>query len=265
MARVALVHWKATETAPRVQALRDAGHSASAITTDDGPEGLRALRTAPPDVVVIDLSRLPSHGREVATALRQQKSTRHVPLVFVEGQTEKVAMIRALLPDATYCSWKKIDVAIKQALHKPPRDPVVPDMMERYKRTPLPKKLGIRAGMGVLRIGGPAALDEAISAFAPDVRMLGRAAKNADLILLFAPDRAALANRLTPLCRRLAEGGSIWICWPKRASDVTTDLTDSAVREIGISSGLVDFKVCAIDETWSGLRFARRAEKVKNR
>jgi len=98
VSRVLLVHWNPEEARERASRLRASGHRVE-VYAGRGGEGLRELRDRPPDAVVIDLSRLPSHGRAVAVFLRQQKGTRHVPLVFVEGEPEKVARARSLLPD----------------------------------------------------------------------------------------------------------------------------------------------------------------------
>ncbi|HEX6511491.1 MAG TPA: DUF3052 family protein [Chloroflexota bacterium] len=84
------------------------------------------------------------------------------------------------------------------------------------------------------------------------------AAAESDVILLFATSRTDLATQLGAAVAALAPAGGLWLAWPKKASGVPTDLTESAVRELGLATGLVDNKVCAIDETWSGLRFVRR-------
>src|SRR5205823_1691817 len=79
-----------------------------------------------------------------------------------------------------------------------------------------------------------------------------------DVIVLFAPARAALGRRFRPAARRLSPAGALWVAWPKKASGVPTDLTEDVVREVGLDAGLVDNKVCAIDEVWSGLRLVVR-------
>jgi hypothetical protein len=79
-----------------------------------------------------------------------------------------------------------------------------------------------------------------------------------DVVLLFAPDSGRLHARWTAMAQRLATAGRLWVCWPKRASGVETDLAEDVVREFGLAQGLVDVKVCAVDATWSGLAFVRR-------
>jgi len=123
-------------------------------------------------------------------------------------------------------------------------------MTAGYSGTPLPAKLGIKAGSRVLLDGAP-----------DDVPVDGHRRPGRelyDVVLLFAPDAARLHARWAALARRLATAGRLWVCWPKKASGVATDLTEGAVREHGLDRGLVDVKVCAIDATWSGLAFVRR-------
>jgi hypothetical protein len=126
-----------------------------------------------------------------------------------------------------------------------------------YRGTPLPAKLGIRAAGRVLVDGGPA--DLPLTPLPDGVTLHRRAGAGPyDVVLLFAPDAARLARRWDALAARLTPAGRLWACWPKRAGGVPTDLTEGAVRELGLARGLVDVKVCAVDATWSGLAFVRR-------
>jgi hypothetical protein len=125
-----------------------------------------------------------------------------------------------------------------------------------YSGTPLPAKLGLRSGMRLLALKAPANLD-ALLAGAPDVERLTRAG-GFDCALAFAKTQGALAAIFAKLEPKLPDHGMIWIAWPKKTSGVATDLTEDLVRRIGLAARLVDVKVCAIDATWSGLKFVRR-------
>jgi hypothetical protein len=129
-----------------------------------------------------------------------------------------------------------------------------------YSGTPLPRKLGVKPGAHILLLDAPEGFEETLGALPADVELRrglrGRAPF--DVIVLFAPDAAALERRLEPAIARLAVAGGLWIAWPKKASGIATDLSDGAVRARGLATGLVDNKVCAVDATWSGLRFVRR-------
>jgi hypothetical protein len=121
-----------------------------------------------------------------------------------------------------------------------------------YSATPLPRKLGITPTSRVLLDGGPAELPL-------DVDVHRRPGPTPyDVILLFALRRSRLVQRWAPLSSRLTTAGRLWVCWPKRTSGLQTDLSESDVRDYGLAHGLVDVKVCAIDDTWSGLAFVRR-------
>src|SRR5512136_1906027 len=122
MTSICLLHWNEVEAAERLERLRAAGFTAYHSTLA-GPPLFRLLRENPPTAIVIDLARLPSHGREVGAALRATKATRYIPLVYVGGEAEKVARVRALLPDAVYTSWEEIGPALQAAISQPPANP----------------------------------------------------------------------------------------------------------------------------------------------
>jgi hypothetical protein len=121
--------------------------------------------------------------------------------------------------------------------------------MSGYSGTPLPRKLGVKPGHRVLLYGAP-------SGFELDGAVSGAGAF--DVILAFCPDLATLERGFGGWRARLDPAGGLWVAWPKKASKVPTDLTENIVREFGLATGLVDNKVCAIDEIWSGLRFVVR-------
>jgi hypothetical protein len=141
MPRVRLCHWRESEASPLIDALRKAGYTVD-YPGDKANGSFRTLREKPAFAVVIDLTRLPSHGRWVAAEIRATKSIRHVPIVFVDGDPEKVDRIRQEIPDAVYTSRSRVAAALKRV--KPLADPVVPArMMNRTDRTTA-EKLGSR-------------------------------------------------------------------------------------------------------------------------
>ncbi|WP_219465263.1 hypothetical protein [Nonomuraea rhizosphaerae] len=122
--------------------------------------------------------------------------------------------------------------------------------MAGYSGTPLPRKLGIKPGHQVLALDAPDGLD--LGEADPDP------APPYDVILIFCKDAATLHAFFPEAKDRLARNGGLWVCWPKRSSKVPTDLSENPIRDYGLAMGLVDNKVAAIDETWSGLRFVYR-------
>jgi hypothetical protein len=269
--KVRLIHWNEAEAAERAERLRSLGYEVESGILN-GPDGLKELRVHPPAAVVIDLGRIPSQGRDVGVALRSYKDTRSVPLVFVGGDPAKVERVSNILPDAFYTEWPDIGQALKAAVSRPPVQPVVPrSRMEAYSGAPLPKKLGIKPGMTVLLIGAPRNFERTLGALPAGVvlerdsgtgrpvriKPSGESGRGRSLILWFVPTRSVLLHRIKRMAALTPDGG-MWIIWPKKSSGLPSGLTQNVVRAQGLAAGIVDYKVCAVDETWSGLLFARR-------
>jgi len=136
--------------------------------------------------------------------------------------------------------------------------------MAGYSGTPLAQKLGIRPGARLLCINAPQGLEDWLAPLpaevrtVPDGKAVPEARGTADVILFFATQGKELARRFGPLARRLDAAGGLWVGWPKKSAKVPTDLDEGRVRAVGLAAGLVDNKVCAISEVWSGLRFVYR-------
>jgi CheY-like chemotaxis protein len=255
--RVRLVHWNAEEAEERAAILRSAGYRVEWGPIDPG--ALRRLREKPPAAVVIDLGRIPSHGRDVGVALRTGKATRQVPLVFVGGEPEKVARVRKLLPDAVYTEWNGIASALRKAIAAPPAEPVVPaSNLAGYSGTPLPKKLGIGESSRVALFEAPPEFEKVLGDLPPGAKLRRGEKGECDLAIWFVRSRRDLEIGLR---RHTPPPKGIWIAWPKKASGVETDVGEKDVRRAGLAAGLVDYKICSIDATWSGLKFTRAAEK----
>ena len=129
-----------------------------------------------------------------------------------------------------------------------------------YTSTPLPKKLGIKEGSRLALLGAPDGFDATLGVLPPGVETRTQARGSFDVVVFFTTKRAELERRLDALTRAIHPAGGLWVAWPKRASRVPTDLDENAVRDVALPRGLVDNKVCAIDDTWSGLRLVIRRE-----
>ena len=125
--------------------------------------------------------------------------------------------------------------------------------MAGYSGTPLPRKLGIKPDHRSLLVEAPREIASEL-----DIRGRNSRQESLDFVLLFVKSEANLRNNFSSLAQKLQPAGMLWVGWPKKASGVPTDLTEDVVRKVGIAAGLVDVKVCAIDETWSGLKFVYR-------
>jgi hypothetical protein len=125
-----------------------------------------------------------------------------------------------------------------------------------YSGTPLIAKLGIKAGARTQIVNPPADFSETLGSLPEGVTLVSRG--SVDFGMLFSTKRTDLARRFPGLRDRLASNGMLWIAWPKQSSGAPTDLNENVIRGIGLELGLVDVKVCAVDDTWSGLKFVRR-------
>ena len=132
--------------------------------------------------------------------------------------------------------------------------------MVGYSGTPLFKKLGIKEGSRIWLIGSPQGFESLLDGMPRSASVSRRIRKELSIALCFATDAADLAAKVERAREALPANGAIWTAWPKRASKVPTDITEDRLRELFLPTGLVDVKVCAIDETWSGLKFVVRKE-----
>ncbi|MBK5293052.1 MAG: hypothetical protein JJE04_15445 [Acidobacteriia bacterium] len=258
MKPVLLVHWNLPEAQERLLKLRQAGFEAKLF---DGPtpESLRSIRDDLPAAVVIDLGRLPSHGRAVGVALRQSIKTRLVPLVFVDGPPDKVSRVRELLPDAAYTGWSGIKKVLLAAIQKPVEQVAVPPRMSESRNTPLPRKLGIRKDTNVVLLGAPSAFERKLKPLPAYVHLQRKPdGGNAHRVLLFVKSRMELERGFDQALRAMGPKGGLWILWPKRSSNVRTDISQNDIRAFCLEAGLVDYKVCAVDEIWAGLLFSQK-------
>ena len=134
--------------------------------------------------------------------------------------------------------------------------------MAGYSGKPLVEKLGIKTGASVAIVNAPKGYDRILGGLPSGVTRKGNAGGPLDFIQFFTREKRALERRFAALARALAPAGMLWISWPKKASGVATDLTEDVIRVIGLAHGLVDVKVAAVDDVWSGLKLVRR---LKNR
>ncbi|HJZ99016.1 MAG TPA: hypothetical protein VKE70_21045 [Candidatus Solibacter sp.] len=247
MPRVIVIHRDMAESASRASRLRANGIEAEPYLSL-GTRGFRMIRAAPPDAIVIDLMQLPSYGRAIGALIRESKSLRTIPLVFIEGDPEKTAKVKATLPDAVFAPWTKIGPAIERAIRRAPAAPMMPVDASR----PLLTKLGIKDGAGVALLHAPK--DFAL----PKGAWKRATIEAASVIIAFYPNAASLGRELPTLAGMLRKGLRLWIAWPKRAGEGASDLSMPRVREMAQMYGMTDYKVCAIDEKWSGMVLGRR-------
>jgi CheY-like chemotaxis protein len=250
--RVLAIHRKPAIAAEYARRLSSGGLEGEAYPTL-GPSAFRAIRANPPDAILIDLTELPSYGRTMAILLREQKSTRHIPLVFLKGDPAKAARVRQAIPDAVFATWPNIAPAVERAIAHAPESPALPGIAG----IPLAQKLRIGEGASVALLHAPENIGELLGPLPQGAHVVKRM-EGADVSLLFVRSAAALGRALPSLAPQVERGRPLWVCWPKRTSAEAGDLTLPPIREMASVHGLVDSKICAIDETWSGTALSRR-------
>lgn len=252
---VQLIHGKTGDIKERIASLRAAGFKV--IDEPLRPGLLRRWKLDPPSAVVIDLSRAPSLGRDIAAGIRSRKATRHIPVIFAGGDPEKVAGIRELLPDAVYTSWEGIRGALRQAIAHPPASPVKPrSVLAGYAATPLAKKLGIKAGSVVNLVEAPPDFREILSDLPHGARLYFESGGKCDLTLWFVRSGRDLERGMAWMAKTKNQE-PLWVLWPKKISRLASDVSQQQVRQTGMDAGMVDYKICSVDATWSGLLFKR--------
>lgn len=137
--------------------------------------------------------------------------------------------------------------------------------MAGYSGTPLPQKLGIKSGMSVIAISAPENYRRLLGKLPDGVEFSNRPNVDTQFIHFFVTRRSDLEKQLPCLLKTLADSGTIWISWPKKSAGVETDVTEDVIRAVALPLGLVDVKVCAVDETWSGLKLMIRRERRAKR
>jgi hypothetical protein len=256
MLKVRLISWDETARTTHAAVLK-----AAKIQTDASPFQHGKLITKLRDslAVLIDLDRKPSHGHAIAVLMRSSKSARHVPIVFAGGVKEKVDRIRREFPDAFYTEWPDAVSALKRALNSPPALTVRPmSHMERYAGTPLMKKLGFKPNTKTALLNAPEGFEEQLGELPDGAGLVTTMTVQTKMALWFVRSRQELEAEMDYLSARLPQGSSLWIIYPKQSSRFKVDFTQFDVRAIGLAAGWVDYKICAVDSDWTGLKFARK-------
>ena len=139
----------------------------------------------------------------------------------------------------------------------------MPRITPGYSGTPLAKKLGYKPGMRALVDGAPDDYMDWLEPLPADIEFVAKTAKDIDLVHLFTDKKADLRTKLPKYMERISPKGMIWISWPKKSAKVPTDITEDVIRAVALPLGLVDVKVCAVSEVWSGLKLVIRVELRK--
>ena len=258
MGYIRLIDWNTKEIESRTAKLAGLNFEVDASIFDN--QSLQKIKTSPPAAVVIALDRRPSQGRDVAMFLRKTKATRFIPLILVGGKNEKVMGVREHLPDAAYTTWESVEDDLLQAISNPLKNPVVPkSLFDPYRGTPLPKKLGIKSNNRVGLVDAPEKFESTLGDLPESVSLVRQPDQVCDIVIWFVRQKVIFDKRFLET-GQLAETGALWVVWPKKSSEVKSDLSQPVVRKAGLDLGMVDYKICSVDKTWTGLCFRWRKE-----
>ena len=256
MQKVRLISWDETARTAQARVLK-----AAKIPTDASPFQHGKLITKLRDslAVLIDLDHKPSHGHAIAVLMRSSKSARHVPIVFAGGVKEKVARIHREFPDAFYTEWQHVVATLKKALSNPPAVPVRPmSHMERYAGSTLTKKLGFKPNTKTALLNAPEGFEDQLGELPDGAELTTKMTAQIKMALWFVRSSQELQAEIDYLSARLPQGSSLWIIYPKQTSRFKVDFNQFDVRALALASGWVDYKICAVDSDWTGLKFARK-------
>jgi hypothetical protein len=254
---VRLVCWNRDLADERADSLSRAGFRVDAAPLKTS--GLAGqFKDDPPAAIVIDLDRLPSHGMAVGLFLRRAKSTRHIPLLFAGGAAEKVERVREQLPDAGFASWDQAAKTLKPAIAKSPVAPVVPKNHDFYDKHSLAEKIGLKPKMLCALIAPPAAFEEGLDGLPEGFEFQPKLTKDTKLLIWWLRNRGELEHAAALLGDRLRDGANVWFVYPKKGGGIPADFNMYDVRAACLECGLVDFKICAFDKDWTGMKFGRK-------
>jgi CheY-like chemotaxis protein len=241
-----------------VARLAEWGYTATAYNRA-GPALLRAIRETTPSAVLIDLSRLPVQGRDVAVELRQNSATRPIPIVFVDGLPEKVLLVRQVLPDAAYSTWTHLRDDLTTLFNRPPRAYLVPATAPAAAKSgpSVADKLGLQPNTIVALLNAPPDFAAELEPLPAGVRLQRQMDPASALTVWFIRSRRELQDGLTLRADRLG-ASRLWIVWSKKTSGQSGELSPAAVRDLCLAAGLTELKTAAsLTPALTGVLFAR--------
>ena len=215
------------------------------------------IRDLAPAAILIDLDRKPSYGRVIALVLRTTKSTCGIPIVFAGGLPEKIERVKKDVPGAVFTDWKNAAAALKKAIANAPTAPLpAVHYVQQWAGSSLSKKLGLRGNVALLN--APDGFEDLLIEIPEGVELQTAMTRQTRVAIWFVRSRAELESGIDLMSVRLPKGCQMWIVYPKATSRLRSDFTQRDIRAIALTAGLVDYKICAIDKGWTGLKFTRK-------
>lgn len=243
---IRLFHFRESEAQPLIDLLKDGGYDVY-YPGEREPSPYSKIRAMNPYAVVIDMTRLPSHGRYIGAEIRAHKGIRHVPLVYVDATDAALEQTQRMFPDATFTTRTKLLNALKKV--KPLADPATPPLLGSGRV--VWQKLGIKAGMRVAVFDAPAGCGKLIGDLPEGAELVEEPTGALPLTLWFVSDPDEYQAGVRRM-RKWAEKSRVWVVYPKGSKSPLTQFT---VRESALALGLVDYKICSLDAKWTAMLF----------
>jgi len=254
-----MVSWNEKAAGERKQLLEAQGFRVDPVMSH-GTGMVGKLTAAAPLALVIDLDSKPAYGREVAIYLRNTMSIRHLPLVFVGGVADKIARVRAELPDAVYCGWDAVQAGINRAITAPPVRPVRP--RARGEAVPsgsvLARKLDLRPDTQLVIQGDVIGLGKRLG-----LEYEERIGRETGMAILIVRTEHDLDAAFDYIAEQLPVKAGLWIVYPKRSGRLKTDFSQKDLLALGAARSLIGYKTCAVDADWSGQKFAWKTRTTR--
>lgn len=257
-ALIRLICWKQDIAKERARLLIEAGFKVDASPFK--PQRIiGSIRDSDVRAIVIDLDRQPAHGRVVGTLYHRAKALRETPIVFAGGPQEKVDRIRKELKDVFFTNWDQAAATVEKALKNamPRRPAKAPSYMEQWAGSTLVKKLDFKPNMRAALLAAPEGFEEQLD-LPEGVKIETAIDRRTQMAIWFVRSFRELEMETDYLSARLGDRVSVWIVYPKRTSRFKVDFTQFDVRAIALRAGLVDYKICAVDQDWTGMKFTRK-------
>jgi len=254
--RVLLLHWKQEEIDALVQRVR--GFRVFPYVPEQGA-GMKGLSAEPvPDVLLISLDRLPSHGHAVAHVYHQRKATRHVPVVLAGGDPAKLAKIQASLPWARFCGWDSVSQVLAEAAANPTPSIATAGKSSLSPHRPLYAKLGLTEGMKVALLAAPLSLDRLVPDLPFELEIGEQPERDTAATLWFVRSMGEVEDGFSWISSRMKRP-RIWVFYPRGLKPKAggEPLTWGLLSEKAAAFGLAQFKVLRLDETWTGVAFGQ--------
>jgi hypothetical protein len=245
--RAILLHWKAEEIKDLAQRLHGIDVLPYAPVSGEGMKGLAEYSV--PDALVVSLDRIPSHGHAVAWHYHSRTATRHVPIVFVGGEADKVAKVREAMPFAIFCSWETAAESVRTAVANPGAVPLAAPKPISSNR-PMHAKLGLKPGMRIALIGAPAELHRLVPDLDFDVDIVEEPDARTEASFWFVRSASEVDDGLAWIAPRLGPKPRLWVFYRKGKG-----VTWQSLSEAALPYGLAQFKILSLNAEWTGTGF----------